>query len=240
MINGSTNTVVSNIPVNPSPGHLDVNLKTNMIYVANGADGTISVINGTSNSVVNNVSMPVDPTGVGVNPNTNLIYVAGYRDNSTYIIDGINNKITGKISVGHEPFGLAVNPNTNMIYVTNTGDNTVSVIDGSTIPSAPQNLAATAISSSQINLSWALPSSNGGLPITGYKIVRSTDGGTTWSTIVPNTGSESTTYSDTGLDKKTTYTYSIYAINGVGSSPPSNIVSATTLKNNHLQHHKSI
>jgi len=240
VINGSTNTGVSNIPVNPSPGHLDANLKTNMIYVANGADGTISVINGTSNSVVNNVSIPVDPTGVGVNPNTNLIYVAGYRDNSTYIIDGINNKITGKISVGHEPFGLAVNPNTNMIYVTNTGDNTVSVIDGSTIPSAPQNLMATAVSTSQINLSWAAPSNDGGSAISGYMIERSTDNGITWSTIVPNTGSTPTVFSDTGLDKKTTYTYRIHAINGAGTSLSSNIVSATTLKNNHLQHHKSI
>src|SRR5207245_520167 len=56
-----------------------------------------------------------------------------------------------------------------------------------TIPSAPTNLSATAVSPSQINLSWTAPTNNGGSAITGYKIERSTDGGTTWNTIVAST-----------------------------------------------------
>src|SRR5207302_10292469 len=53
-------------------------------------------------------------------------------------------------------------------------------------PSPPMGLAATAVSSSQISLSWTAPN-NGGSAITGYKIERSTDGGSTWSTKVTNT-----------------------------------------------------
>jgi len=98
----------------------------------------------------------------------------------------------------------------------------------STAPGTPSSLTATAISSSQINLSWTAPSSNGGSAITGYKIERSTDGGTTWSVLVSNTGSTGTTYSDTGLAANTAYTYRVSAINSVGTSTPSNIVSATT------------
>ncbi|SMH71442.1 PQQ-dependent sugar dehydrogenase [Candidatus Nitrosotalea okcheonensis] len=97
-----------------------------------------------------------------------------------------------------------------------------------TIPGSPTSLTATAISSSQINLSWTAPSNNGGSAITGYKIERSTDSGTTWSTIVANTASASTTYSDSGLAASTVYTYRVSAINSVGTGSPSNTASATT------------
>ncbi len=97
-----------------------------------------------------------------------------------------------------------------------------------TAPQPPTGLTATAASPSQINLSWTAPSSNGGSAITGYKIERSTDSGTTWSTIVANSASTSTTYSDTGLAASTAYTYRVSAINSVGTSSPSNTASATT------------
>src|SRR5579872_4215163 len=98
----------------------------------------------------------------------------------------------------------------------------------SVAPQPPTGLTATAVSSSQINLSWTAPSNNGGSAITGYKIERSNDTGTTWSTIAANTANTSTTYSDTGLTASTTYMYRVSAINSVGTSPPSSTASATT------------
>ncbi|TLX82718.1 MAG: fibronectin type III domain-containing protein, partial [Thaumarchaeota archaeon] len=61
-------------------------------------------------------------------------------------------------------------------------------------PQPPTGLSATTVSSSQINLSWTAPANNGGSAITGYKIERSTDG-VTFTTIVVNSASTSTTYS---------------------------------------------
>ena len=95
----------------------------------------------------------------------------------------------------------------------------------------PTNLTARAVSSSEIDLRWTAPSDLGGLILTGYKIQRSTDGGSSWSTIVSNTGSTATTYSNTGLAPSTTYTYRIFAITPLVTSSPSNTASATTASN---------
>lgn len=97
-----------------------------------------------------------------------------------------------------------------------------------TVPAPPNGLTAVSVSSSQIDLSWTPPSSNGGSAIIGYLIERSTDSGTTWSTVQSNTGSVSTTYSDTGLSASTSYSYRVSAINSVGTSPPSNTATAIT------------
>src|SRR5437899_6680188 len=107
--------------------------------------------------------------------------------------------------------------------------NTASATTFAVAPSPPTGLAATAASSSQINLSWNAPADNGGSAITGYKIERSSNGGTTWTILVANTGSAATTYSDTGLTHTTTYAYRISAINSIGTSSTSRTTSANTL-----------
>ncbi|HEV2192886.1 MAG TPA: fibronectin type III domain-containing protein, partial [Nitrosopumilaceae archaeon] len=93
-------------------------------------------------------------------------------------------------------------------------------------PQPPTGLTATALSSSQIDLSWTVPANNGGSAITGYKIERSTDAGSTWPTVI-NIGN-TTAYSNTGLSPSTAYAYRVSTINSVGTSQPSNTASTTT------------
>src|SRR2546426_734387 len=112
---------------------------------------------------------------------------------------------------------------------TGSASNSASATTLAVAPSSPTGLAATAVSSSQISLSWSVPADNGGSPLTGYKVERSTDGGTTWTILVANTGSAATAYSDTGLTHTTTYTYRVSAINSVGTSSTSSTAPATTL-----------
>jgi hypothetical protein len=81
------------------------------------------------------------------------------------------------------------------------------------LPTAPVSPSGT-ISGVDINLSWSAPASDGGRAVTGYRIQRSTDG-VTFSTLVANTNSTGTTYSDTNLTPGRTYTYRVAAINAV-------------------------
>lgn len=133
-----------------------------------------------------------------------------------------------QITEGPSSFHNVVGQNTQAIDFSTTMNSVSFNIQWIAPPSAPQSLTATATTSSQINLSWTAPSSDGNDGIAGYEIQRSTDGGSTWSTIVVNTDSTATTYSDTGLSSNTTYNYQVFAINSAGTSPQSNTVSATT------------
>lgn len=111
---------------------------------------------------------------------------------------------------------------------TSSQSNISSAITFDVIPSPPTGLAATVVSSSQIDLDWNVPSDDGGTPITGYKIERSTNGGVTWNVLVSNTGNVTTAYSNTGIAPNTSYTYRVSAINSEGISSPSNLASGTT------------
>jgi hypothetical protein len=114
------------------------------------------------------------------------------------------------------------------VYATNTWgqggvSNTASATTSANIPGTPTSFGASTQSESQINLSWSYPSSNGGSSITGYQIYR--DGALIAS---PAGSSFINTYNDTGLAFETAYSYSIYAVNAIGSSASPATASATT------------
>jgi len=89
-------------------------------------------------------------------------------------------------------------------------------------PAAPSNLAAAAVSFSQINLTWT----DNAADETGFEIWRAADGVN--FTQVATAGANATSYSNTGLAGATTYTYRVRAYNGAGSSAWSGDASATT------------
>jgi len=64
-------------------------------------------------------------------------------------------------------------------------------------PGRPTNMAINEPDYHNIYIHWLETSSDGGTPITGYHIEISTDDGTTFSDLVPNTSSTSTTYAHT-------------------------------------------
>lgn len=92
---------------------------------------------------------------------------------------------------------------------------------GPSIPAPPTGLTATAISRSQIDLSWMASSG-----ANSYNVKRATVSGGPYATIA--TGVTSTSFSDIGLSASTTY-YVVSAVNSAGESANSIEASATTL-----------
>jgi hypothetical protein len=91
-----------------------------------------------------------------------------------------------------------------------------------TPPSAPESLAATALSDREIELAWTDTSNIE----KGFDIDRSTDGGATWL-FVASVGSDVTVFRDTGLEQATAYDYRVSAYNDVGDSGYSFAAAAT-------------
>ncbi|MCY4113115.1 MAG: cadherin domain-containing protein [Chloroflexi bacterium] len=92
-----------------------------------------------------------------------------------------------------------------------------------TRPAKPTNLTATVNTAGSITLSWDDPGDDS---ITGYQILRrrSTEGEKTLLVYVENTGSSSTTYSDTSVTDGVRHVYRIKAINAFGLSEISDFV----------------
>jgi hypothetical protein len=87
-----------------------------------------------------------------------------------------------------------------------------------TIPSAPQNVAATPVSSGA-QVTWTAPSTNGGSSLTGYTVTPYI--GSTAQTPISVSNPSATATTVTGLTDGTAYTFTVTAINGVGTSPAS-------------------
>jgi hypothetical protein len=91
-------------------------------------------------------------------------------------------------------------------------------------PEAPGSVSATAVSSTQINISWTDNSSNE----TGFRIERSTGNNTSYTEIVSDLPAGTTSYHNTGLAFNTAYYYRVRAYNAYGDSAYSGEASATT------------
>ena len=107
---------------------------------------------------------------------------------------------------------------------TSTVSVTITVTDVvDTPPAKPTNLTATVNTAGSITLSWDDPGDDS---ITGYQILRRrpSEGETSLLVYVENTGSSSTTYTDTSVTDGVRHVYRIKAINAIGMSEISNFV----------------
>ncbi len=89
---------------------------------------------------------------------------------------------------------------------------------------APTSLTATAVSSSQINLTWG----DNDTTEQGFKIERCTGAGCSNFAQIATVGANVTSYSNTGLTGSTSYSYRVRAYNASGDSNYSNTASAVT------------
>jgi hypothetical protein len=92
----------------------------------------------------------------------------------------------------------------------------------STVPYSP---VLSGLADNSVNhLSWTVPT-NGGAPITGYKLYRGT--APSGETLLTSVGASTTSYNDNAVSNGTTYYYRVAAVNAIGTGSTSNEVALT-------------
>lgn len=84
-----------------------------------------------------------------------------------------------------------------------------------TVPSAPQSISGAAQSSSSVFLSWSAPSDTGGIPLSGYRVLVSSNGGSSWSYATSTTSTQATV---SGLSANTTHYFYVAAHNNISQA----------------------
>jgi DNA-binding beta-propeller fold protein YncE len=151
--------------------------------------------------------------------------VAGFRyQTSTGARDYNTNTYTSGPS---NPFGSPTTDSERAsLYATYTPSS------GGGAPTQPQELEATVVGPSQINLSWAASSDSVG--IAGYTLRRN-------GVTIAQTGTPGTSYTDAALSPGTAYTYTVEAYDAAGNhSAPSSPASATTLPSAEVHHYEYV
>jgi fibronectin type 3 domain-containing protein len=185
---------------------------------------------------------PNAPTSLAASPYSGTQLDLTWQDNSTYESnykierrpDGSANWTTiatlSSNSVSYSDTGLAATTKYyyRVLATYNGVDSGYSNIANATtldvVPNAPSVMAASTISSTRVDLTWQDNSNNE----TGFRVERSSNGNTSWTTIA-TLSSNTTSYSDTkGLFPGVTYYYRVRSYNAAGNSAYSNEVTAIT------------
>ena len=96
------------------------------------------------------------------------------------------------------------------------------------VPAPPTGLVASSVSHDSVTLAWDDP---GDGSIVGYRVLRRdtvNQAPGSFDTVVENTATAATTYTDAGVSAGTRYVYRVLAINSVGTSGRSNYVDVQT------------
>lgn len=231
----SGDQLVATITFNPkqSPGATSVDFSASS-KVVSSIDNT-DILASTSSGTYTIVDPP--PTVSISAPTNNSVVSGNVTINATATDDvGVTRvefKLDGAILIGSDttpPYSINWDTTTTTsglhlvtaeaFDISNSTVFTINVTVDNEPPSTPSGLTATAVSSSRIDLSWNASTDN--VAVTAYEVYRN-------SVLIATIAT--TSYSDTGLDASTSYSYFVKAKDNEGNiSPSSSTASDTTLR----------
>jgi YVTN family beta-propeller protein len=132
VIDGATDSVITNIAVGVYPFALVHNAINNKIYCANPGSDNVTVIDGATDTVITNIAVGDGPFALVHNIVNNKVYCANNSSGDVTVFDGATDTVITILEVGSDPAFLLYNAINNKVYCVNWGSWDVTVIDGAT------------------------------------------------------------------------------------------------------------
>lgn len=137
----SSEPTTMELPTSGMPAGIAVNPETDMVYMTDYWNGTVSIIDGSSAKVIKTLAGFASPTGVAVNAKTNTVYVADNDFDTLAVIDGSSNEVVAELVTDKSPLGVSVNSQSGAVYVTNADSGNVLMYDESQINASKFRMA---------------------------------------------------------------------------------------------------
>ena len=208
-----------------------------LVVVSNEVSSTISVYSVGGGAAPSAAPTALTAEAINTPPAINLSWTDNATNETGYqvrrsTIAGSGFVVIGTVAANATTFSdNAILTNTTYYYqviaFNDFGVSAVSNTSSALIVSAPVASAASGISSNGFTANWAAVTG-----ATGYQLDVSSDNFTTFVTGYNSKAISGTSESITGLAASITYQYRVRAVNGAVVSQPSNVVAATTLKQN--------
>ena len=120
----------TNIPVGKAVEGIDLSPDDKDVWVANAADGTVSVIETATSKVAHTFNVRTKHSNrLKFTPDGKFALISDPETNELVIVDTATRRITKMLNVGRNPGGILIVPDGSRAYVALAGDNAVAVID---------------------------------------------------------------------------------------------------------------
>jgi YVTN family beta-propeller protein len=113
-----TTHTVSALPTGAMPCAIAVSSSTGKIYVANYADGTVTVLD---HGKPSSLKVTSHPQGLTLDDAAGLLYIASPQQNAITVVDTKTLHVKGTLSDPDHPYAVALNPVTHKAYGVNLG-----------------------------------------------------------------------------------------------------------------------
>jgi YVTN family beta-propeller protein len=122
------------VAVGSHPEGFDVAPDGKQLWVANAADGTVSIIDIATKKVSETLQANVQGANrLKFTPNGKHVFISSLSGSDLVILDAVTHKDTKRLHVGHGAAGIQMQPDGTRAYVACTPDNYVAVIDLNTL-----------------------------------------------------------------------------------------------------------
>src|SRR5579885_3052649 len=149
--------LVRAVPVGRGPDAVAIDERTDRVFVANGDDGTVSMLDAHSGAPLRTIAVGRDPDALAVDAQTQRVFAVNGNfagPGSVSVLDARSGRLLRTVAVGLSPVAVAVEAPAHQVVVVNAGDferkvaGTVSVLDawtGALVRTVPVGLAPSEI-----------------------------------------------------------------------------------------------